>query len=465
LLRALVLLWAAGCAPEPVQWNVLVFAPDTIRGDHLSINGYPEQTTPHLDLLARDGVNFRQAITVAPRTWQSFASILTGLYPPRHGVRHVFDEPLAAGTATMATEFERLGYYTVAVDTGTYIREISGGAGFRGFFAVTRQAKTDRLADEIAIERFAAWAGNQSGPFFALVWLPGAHWPYFSEPVRGEDCEGENHAFNGGRYGLEVEGGQLALEDPGAMKNLLWTLDPNEEIARHRVAHYDAELRRTDRLIGHVIGELRRQEKLDTTIIVMTSDHGESFGEHGYMQHGPRVDEPVMHVPLILRLPPTHPRHVSGAVIDEMVRVVDIFPTLLDAVGEPIPEDIDGRSLLPLLDGSERGPRTAYGETGRSFGIVDPERHFEGVAGKHRMIRTAEWKLVHVPTPGGGEDRLYDLRSDPGEMNDVAAAHPRVLAKFRAQLEVLRGLDPVDEPEAELDERQRQNLRALGYAE
>lgn len=463
-LQACLLAGLSACAgSEPTHWNVLVIGPDTIRADHLSVNGYAGATTPNLDRLAAEGVDFRQAITVAPRTWQSFASILTGLYPPRHGVRHVYDDPLRPDTATMATALAAVGYRTAALDAGTYIRGITDGRGFGEIFAFDRKHPGIDLT-----ERFIAWMTRASEqPFFGFVWLPGAHWPYVGAGFLEDPaaCEHESHAFNFGRYGISTEGHDLRLAEPDSMRRLLWTPDPTARARAHRIAHYDAEVRETDALIDRLVAGLREAGALDRTIVVVTSDHGESFGEHGYLQHGPRVDEPVMRVPLILRLPPAHPAHQSGRVVDELVRVVDLFPTLLDAIGEPVPEGLDGRSLLPLLTGDDDEPRWVYGESGRSFGIVDPERYFEGTKGKHRMIRTSDWKLVHVPKPDGGEDRLYDLRNDPGERTDVAADHPDVVARLRAKLDAIGADEPEPKAERALSEEQRENLRALGYAD
>ncbi len=144
---------------------------------------------------------------------------------------------------------------------------------------------------------------------------------------------------------------------------------------------------------------MRASGVLEKTIVVVTSDHGESFGESGYMQHGPRVDDAVMRVPLIVRLPRRHPDSSQGLSIGGLVRTVDIMPTVLHAVGAPLPQNLDGVSLLSVIGGAPLPELWAYGESGRSFVELDDERYLVGVEGKHRMVRSLDWKLVWCRVP------------------------------------------------------------------
>ena len=245
----------------------------------------------------------------------------------------------------------------------------------------------------------------------------------------------------------------------------MWEVDSDARTLRHRIAHYDSAVRETDALIGNLLDQMRATGLLEDTIVVVTSDHGESFGEHGYLQHGPRVDEPVMQVPLLIFLPKHHPEFNPGRRVDPLVSVIDIMPTLLDAVGIPVPEGVEGVSLMGEIRGNPPGSRWAYGESGRGFSGVDPERHLPGVAGKHRMVRTAEWKLVHVPTTDGGEDRLFDLRTDPAERVNVADQHPEKLAELRARLAPALAADRKRVEDQSLSPEQIETLRGLGYME
>ena len=154
--------------------------------------------------------------------------------------------------------------------------------------------------------------------------------------------------------------------------------------------------------------------------------------------------------------------------MDDVVSVVDVLPTALDLVGIDIPSDVDGQSLVPLIEGETTPERWVYGEIGRSFQGIDPERYIAGVRGKHRMIRTREWKLVFVPrddVDGGGMSRLYDLRADATESRDVASEHPEIVAKLLAHLDSVRAYETEEEEERRLTEAESQLLRELGYVE
>ncbi len=468
---AAVLVLGCGQSEDPRDdaWNVLVLVPDTIRGDHLSVNGYERPTTPTLDALAAEGANFGRAMTVAPRTWQSFSSILTGLYPPGHGVRYIFDRSIDDRVPHMGALFGGRGYRTAAFDTTSFLSGMTGRRGFETYVEAAPKPRGEN-ADAELLEGVGQWIAVDDGrPFLAFVRLTGAHWPYDQGAPwdESESCDGRDHSFNEGTYGVTRTGADegLRLRDERAFRRLIWEVPTDEAVRRHVVSHYDAEIRYVDGLIGKLLDGLDGSGLLDRTIVVVTSDHGESFGEHGYLQHGPRVDETVMHVPLVVRLPPAHPSARPGRRIDTVVRTVDILPTLLDAVGAPALAGLDGVSLLPAIRGEPMAALWAYGETGRAFMGVDPERRIAGVAGKHRMIRTDDWKLVYKPGAEADGLRLYDLRVDPGERVDVSAEHPDVVARLRGHLDgILRsdgrtGGDRAPSP----DELER--LRELGYVQ
>jgi arylsulfatase A-like enzyme len=193
--------------------------------------------------------------------------------------------------------------------------------------------------------------------------------------------------------------------------------------------------------------------------------------------HGPQLDEPVVRVPLIIRLPegavPSGwaatilrglglKRPLRGRPIDHLVRVTDIFPTVLASVGLPIPENLDGINLLPAMTGAASPELWAYAESGRSFVDGDPDRYVEGVGGKMRMVREQDWKLIFVPKPDGGEYRLFDLREDPGEERNVAEEYPDKLEALRLRLRPLL-LPANGETERVLTEAEKEQLRQLGY--
>lgn len=469
-LLIVALAGVIGCwKPEP-RWNVLVLVPDTVRADHLSLNGYARPTTPYLEKLASEGTNFTQAITVAPRTWQSFSSILTGVYPPRHGVRFIFDHPIRETVPNMAEILKANGYETRAFESDGmhFLRRMTAERGFGEFVepASLKPRNTDAVV-VAAIEKYVLREARE--PFLAFARLIGSHWPYWDGDWAHEydDCRDCSHNFNVGDYGVveDKAHGGMQLRDAAAFRRVIFSPAPEEKIKRHMIAHYDSEIRYFDQLAESLIERMRENGVLERTILVITSDHGESFGEHGYMQHGPRVDEPVMRVPLFIRLPLGHPGRKPGAVVTSLVRVTDILPTILDALDIAIPANLDGISLLEAIQGEPLPELWAYGESGASYMEVDPDLHYPGVRGKHRMIRTHDRKLILVPRPESDRKSLFDLAADPAESNDIAASHPSEVQRLDGLLSPIMTADRKQKPERKLTDAEMEALRSLGYAD
>lgn len=487
LALGIALLSPACQRTPPAAYNVLIVVLDTVRADHVSSNGYPRKTTPAIDTLAAEGTSFRQAITVAPRTWQSFASILTGLYPPHHKVRYIYDEPLSPDLPTLSTILRDKGYATGAFDIVPFVRGITGGHGFDDYIDITSKPPTPsraptaapRAADEytlpdaITMGAVGDWIeARRDKRFFAFVRLLGGHWPYLATPTQMAEfdpCDGQDHAFNGGdsaSFGIGVgkhknEG--FVLSDQERYRKRFYEPGYSPATIRHMIAHYDAALRNTDAAVGRVIARLRDAGLLRNTMVVITADHGESFGEAGYFTHGPKLDEAVMRVPLVVRLPDDFPGAKRGQVIDNLVRTIDIAPTVLAALDIEPTTPLDGANLLPVLTGGAVPPLWAYAETEKSFVGVDPDAHIEGIPGKMRMVRDERWKLLMIPKPDGPEYRLYDLRADPGEASNVYARHPREAAELRERLETVLAADVGRKDEPQLSDSEKEQLRALGY--
>ncbi len=475
----------AGCtSADPPRYNVLLLVLDTVRADHVSANGYGRQTTPAIDQLAAEGTNFRLASTVAPRTWQSFASILTGLYPPHHGVRFIFDEPLDPAIPQLASLLGARGYDTAAFDFMPFLRDLMGDRGFDEFVdirapalerateiipaSVLREERT--MSDNIVLGAVWDWiAARRTQPFFAYVRLMAAHWPYMASPANLADfdpCDDHEHEFNDGLPlpGMVQRTGGFRLTDEESYRKRFYEPGYDTKTRRHLIAHYDAALRTTDAMVGALLERLRDAGLLRTTAVVVTSDHGEAFGEHGYFTHGARVHNAAMHVPLVIRLPDDFPRAVRGRVVDDLVRVVDIMPTMLDVASAPAPQGLDGISLLPALTGGEVPALWAYGESGATFVGVDPDTYVSGVRGKVRMVRDRDSKLVVVTKPYQFEEvRLFDLRRDPAELIDVAMHHPERVAELRQLLQPFIDRDRGDTQVPRLTDNQVDQLRQLGY--
>lgn len=452
--------------------NILLVTVDTLRDDHLPPYGYGRDTAPLFTRFAAEGALFLNALASAPFTQPATASLLTGLHPHTHGVRN-HPNILGENHETLAESAARAGYRTAAFSSqGLLLPRWGFGQGFALFERVGTPNRfqvgllgraldraglrpVERNFDARAVtERALRWLGEEAETPF-LLWLHylDPHHPYEPPP---------EYARRFDRHG----GGPL--EDPlwpDGRRKIFDLSMPPEEVERY-VDRYDGEIRYTDDQIARVAARLEEMGLLDETIVVLTSDHGESLGEHGlYFAHTHYLYEPSMSVPLLLRYPPAIP---PGTVVEPVVRLVDLAPTLLDLAGIAPIEGGEGRSLLPAIRGEKEGARIAFGENGRTiFGgssEENPRWMVEGDAGRWSMARTGDYKLIRIPHPAGPVYELYDLRADPGEKRDIAAEAPEIVRLLAEALGEWMAEDPgVSVVHDEVDDQTLQDLRSLGY--
>jgi len=471
LLAPLAFLGLCACAgggtpasPPRGRPNVLLITVDTLRPDHLGCYGYTRPTSPFIDTLARRGVVFRVAVTAAGRTVQSFPSILTGVYPMTHGLRYEGQShEIMAGRLTLTRALKDAGYESFAVTQGLnvglhrdfdmYDPDIYLDPQGNKVFLPSR---TDSDASRKAIQ-WLRGRKRKDAPFFLWVRYNAPHWPYEPPAPYAEtfdpDYRGPSR-FND-EIGAGVERGDIVFGR---------TRLPDREV-RHAVALYDGEVLVADRAAGELFRALESMGLLAGTIVVVTADHGESLGEHGYyFEHGAYLYEPTVRVPLIVSYPPSLP---PGTVVETQARTIDIMPTILDVAGLPVPAGLDGVSLLGRILGDQDGPVPfAYSESGRNFYKENPRQYVDGVAGKWRMMRSDRYKLIMIPTKTGGPIwEFYDLKADPGETTNVLGRHPEEEAALRKALLDLLSRDPGkdDQEEPPLPPELKENLRSLGY--
>jgi len=459
-------LAGAGCGssissgPSP---NVLLITVDTLRPDHLGCYGYTRRTSPFIDQIAHRGVLVRQGITAAGRTVQSFPSILTGVYPPVHGLRYEGQtHEILAGRLTLTRVLKDNGYDAFAVTQGLnvglhrdfdiYDPDIYLDPQGQRVFVPTRN---DREASRKAIQ-WLRGRKDPARPFFLWLRYNAPHWPYEAPAPYTEAFDPEyrgRHTFN-------------EAERPGVERgDIIFGLTrlPVREV-EHAVAHYDGEVAYADRAIGDLLEALEALGAMDRTLIVVTADHGESLGEHDYFfEHGAYLYDPSVRVPLIFSLPSRLP---SGRVVEGQGRTVDIVPTVIDLCRLPVPPGLQGVSLAERLRGRDRssGP-PAYSESGRNFYRENPRQYVDGIAGKWRMLRTATHKLILIPKRPDPIWELYDLRADPGETRNIIDRDPATAETLRRDLlgiyEADSGREDRDEPP--LPEGLEDQLRSLGY--
>ncbi len=460
------LVLACGAAPEadprPDVWLLTV---DTLRADRLGFAGHPGARTPHLDRLAREGVVFSDAQTPVPRTTQSIASIFTGRYPSQHGVLRLGDA-LAPEASTLAEMLRGAGYWTGAVSANG----VAGpGEGLdQGFEAFTDSATLHERygvptrgihgaepvvgSAEAATREALRLLESASSPRLLWVHYMDPHFMYNPPAPFNQIVDWRHFTFYRDRLRARPVQAATFFDHRGLSKRWLPQVS----------ALYDAEIAYVDHWIGRLLEAADRD-----TLVVFTSDHGESLGEHGYyFEHGDFVYQASMAIPLVFRWPG---RIAAGVRIDAPVSSLDILPTLLRLVGlEPSSgSDVAGIDLGALLRvgaASEPAvPRVHYGLSGEALLWGNPRREKGGP--RWTLARRGRWKLVRAPGKEGVRFELYDLEVDPDESTDLATREPERVAELAALLE--RGpaasLAPAAPPTLPLEVEAE--LRALGYVE
>lgn len=435
--------------PPPKRVVLLVI--DTLRRDHVGAYGYEKNTTPHLDSLAKEGVLFKDAYSNCSWTQPSMASLFTGAYPLVHKVTEPPDSEFVAaavlppGVTTMAEFLKAEGMTTHAVSSQPWCNDLSGfDQGFDGFEKVSTILDT-REAEKV-MDQSLEWLEKQ-GPdedFFLYIHIMGPHFPYIPPP----EWQGK---FTGPRL-PEI---RSMLED----KNYV---DQSRVLhkKRHRFASddgllaeleglYDEEVAFSDHQLARLMARLDKQGMSEGTMVIVLSDHGEEFVEHGRFFHGHSLYRELLEVPLVIWYPPLG----KGVEVDDMVSLVDVFPTLIELFDGKKPDHCQGKSLAPLLwkDGGH-GPILAE-LVGHGLGkLTTPDYSF---------IYQGEIRDKSEQT------MLFDRKADPHEEKDISDKKPELnnemLSRFleMESINMDKAVKPVKS--RKLDDEQQKRLRALGY--
>lgn len=393
--------------------NLLVVTLDTTRADRLGAYGGPQGATPELDRIAAEGVVFERASSPAPLTLPAHASLFTSRYPPAHGVRDNGGFFLDDRETTLAERLKSAGFRTGGF-VGAYVldRRWGIGQGFETYFDNFDPSKFDTpsLAD---VERPAAEVADH-----ALEWL---------ESVKASRFFGWIHFYD--------------PHSPYA--------PPEPYRTKFADRPYLGEIAYVDSQIGRVRAFLERERLLDRTIIVVLGDHGESLGDHGEGTHGFFVYESVLHVPLLVRAPYDRLR---GRRVSDLVRSIDVLPTVIDLLGLPAPRDVEGRSVVALMTGAARElGLAAYAEA------VYPKYHFGW--SDLRSLTSGRYKFIDAPRP-----ELYDLETDPHETRNLYSTRQALAERMADVLRATEGVGRAEaKPSIEADPDARARLAALGY--
>jgi arylsulfatase A-like enzyme len=430
--------------------NVLFVVLDAARADHFGAYGYARPTTPSFDALAEEAVVFDRAFSNASFTRASIASLFSGQPPGWHGVLKV-GHLLPRKVTTLAEALAAHGYRTAAFTENPLIDRAYGyGQGFEVFRrlhggepdlmgeVVKRIDDLDLSNSREHVGEMLAWVTGpgSEGPFFLYAHFLRPHNPYHALP--------EHVGRFSGAYAGPVTGSteQLVAINAGRMQ-------VGDEDLAHLVDLYDENLLSADSLLGSLVDGLRAKGLLDSTIVVVSSDHGEAFLEHGKVLHGLQVYREELRVPLLVLFPSA--MAIPPQRRQEAVQLSDLMPTLLAALGVPGSASSQGRNLMPLLAGHDSRLARAV--------LVS-----HGV--KATSLQEGDLKFIRLKPRDDAKDLLFDLANDPGELHDLASHRAADAARMRARLaEMLasqRAGAPPSSIEAPRDEF-REHLRLLGY--
>jgi len=434
--------------------NVVICVIDAARADHVTCYGYPRETAPNINRLREESVLFEQHFTQSSSTKSSTTSLLTSQYQDTH---LSFDMRILPDSAvTLERCLSEAGLCTVLFSSNP---EASPWAGIcRDFDEAFHQPQigahvadqADLFRPEPLVDLIARWLeSNRRERFFAYIHFMPPHLPYAApdEMKMLSIADGEP----------EYQVGEFEFPQVADSRN------PRKVPALPGwITLYDANVRYGDWAVGEVVRLLREHRLLDNTILIVTSDHGEAFGEHGYVWHGSSVYEETIHVPLLIRFPRGH---LGGKRISSLTQSIDLMPTVLDLLGLSAPEaELQGRSCVPLLTGEEQKINDYV--FARSLG-----------EDSCYMVWGTEAALLLYDD--GSRRALYDLRTDPGQTRNIASEDPARVEELtkvflaharRQRFPPLHFADPEapppalpETPQIEMNALQRAQLRALGY--
>lgn len=408
--------------------NLLLVSIDTTRADHLSCYGYERETTPAIDSLAREGHLFTAARTPLPSTLPAHASMFTSLYPSQLGLWTNL-RPMSEEALTLAEVLRDEGFRTAAfISSAVLSKKFHVNQGFDHY---QRHEKGGSRAERTC-ELVREWLEDLGDErFFCFVHLIDPHTWYDAPTGDGETWPPDRGV----------------LEDASVF---------DEDVVEASVRAYDDELAYSDRGLALVFDTLERTGRKDETVVMVTSDHGETLDElmdrvPYAFDHGEFLYDHQLRVPLVMRLPETV---LQGPVRhDEVVTLLDVMPTALELLDVPAPRGLEGRSLAGILRGED------VPEVPAVAAIRPMNSRFRPAF----SVRTTRWHWIWIP-PSGQE--LFDLAADPLERADVADEHPEVVAQLRTHLEAWRARaeDSVFGSGVQVDDSGLiQEIEALGY--
>ncbi|OGX37508.1 MAG: hypothetical protein A3C53_04555 [Omnitrophica WOR_2 bacterium RIFCSPHIGHO2_02_FULL_68_15] len=409
--------WSLPAVYRPAQWtaaqhpNVVLVTIDALRADRFSRDGYPRPTSPTIDALIAQGVYCPNTIAHSSWTLPSTASIVTGLAPMRHGALRD-DQRLPDALVTLPEWFRQAGYATAVIQANQFLHEQYGFCqGVDRYYFDPGASPEHPIRADAQMAYAARWISQlRRQPFFLWLHLMEVHAPY------------------GGYF-------------PPATITRFGQTDNDK---------YDAAIRMLDERLDTLRQILRDQQLSARTLLVVTSDHGEEFGDHGGTGHGHTLYQELIRVPLILHWPGRLP---AGTVVTPMVRHIDLFPTIAELVGLPAPS-VDGQSLVPLI----RHPDTAHPQPAFSWICSADLKGYVFMS----LLTPDGWKYIRNANAQVGA--LYNLTQDPREQRDLSAQNPSKADEMqRLLLAAWQTKADAEAPPVALSSSTKEHLRSLGY--
>jgi len=485
--------------------NVILLVLDAVRADHLSCYGYRRKTSPNIDKLASQGVIFENAFSAAEWSYPSHASIFTGKYPSFH--KTLGKDLLLHKENVTISEISNLnGYQTIGITSNLLLSPLNGfDKGFQKYIVLDSPFRSSEFLQQsyrnlartlvygpdwctyrnvLTIKKFLD-NYNKKNPFFLFSNLYNCHAPYDPpRPFKKRFCSSLHEPpfyiieyLSSKIFGhtgeklddssLDVRKLNLIAKDDGQYEFMAKELQVTEEEWKIIKSWYDGSISYLDYRIGELVNFLCKEEILDNTLLIITSDHGENFGEHGLASHQFGLYDSLLHVPLIMVYPDVIPK---GKRISNLVSTIDIFPTILDILKiGGYKNDVQGRSLFPFKD--QKFHDFVCAECGESVTSIPTDSiRFKKLRPKlkpfdkgSKCLRTESYKYI---LSSDGKEELYDVQKDPLEEVNIVNKHPKKVEYFRKLLENTVDISffgPKDFPAGKKGKEMISRLQALGY--
>jgi arylsulfatase A-like enzyme len=412
--------------------DIVLITIDTVRADHLSAHGYGRRTSPAMDRLAEQGVLFRHAVSQSSWTLPSVASLHTSLYPSEHGA--IFAERrLSDDAETLAEALGKAGYRTVGITSHVFAGARHGlGQGFE-VFDESQVSGHETVSSEALTELAVKYIEEDSRPYFLWVHYFDPHFTYVRHPEFGF----ANHYE--GELPERIPASLLRKALRQVKRGKVFSLNDLHYVE----AVYDEEIAHTDRWIGKLLEHV----DLESTVVILTSDHGEYFLERGKFFHGEDVYEPLVHVPLVIG--GAVPEALAGKVVERSVEIASIPKTVMELIG--VKHAFEGDNLLALARGEGGKPRPVFTEGSFAWG--------------KKPLQTAViwegWKLIRNHADGRHE--LYNIADDPEEKENLWNEEIEVKKRLRKALDRFPPRKPMSAQALKLDPETMKQLDSLGY--